>query len=82
MKEQEFDDILRRNVGKEIDITIVHHVEGRSLRTTGKLVHFNDYIIELELTWKEHFYSIFSKKGRYICNRKASSILSIFELER
>jgi len=74
----EFDEILKRLLGKQIEITIVHHIEGRHLRTGGVLKAFDDNTIQMEIEYKD---SRFGKKhkGLYVVNRKASSILSVFE---
>lgn len=77
--EEPLDRELKALVGKEIDITVVHHLEGQHVRTTGKLLEVNDALIKIELEYKDHFWSR-SKKGIYICNRKATSILSILWL--
>lgn len=68
---------LREALNKVIDLTIVHHVEGITRITTGKLIEVTQGLIKLELEWKEHFWSRRTSKAVYICNRKASSVLSI-----
>ena len=73
----ELDSVLKTMLGKEIDIVIVHHVEGRHLRTTGILKRFDEHIIELEIEYKDHWFNR-KRKGLYVVNRKASSILSLF----
>ena len=77
----EFDKILKRNLNKEIELTIVHHIEARHLVTSGKLVHYDDDVITLEIQWRNHFWNRYKRKALYICNRKASSILSILEIK-
>jgi len=77
----EFDKILKRNLQKDIDLSIVHHINGRVLVTTGKLLYYDDDIITLEIQWRKHFWHGYKRKAVYVCNRKASSILSILEIK-
>ena len=72
--------VLEEAKGKEIDLVIVHHVEGQHLRTTGKLLDLNEEIIQLELEFREHWYSR-KKKAVYTVNRKACSLLSVVVLD-
>lgn len=74
---EELDNLLKASIGKIVDITIVHHVEGHHLRTTGKLLEVTDQIIKLEIKYKNHFYSLKEKKMTYVCNRKMCSLLSL-----
>lgn len=70
------DDVLKQAKGKEIDLTIVHHLESISLRTTGKLVDFNEDLIEMELQYRKRWFSR-KKKAAYVVSRKTCSLLSI-----
>ena len=72
---------LEAAVDKIVDLTIVHHVEGVRRITTGKLLEVTDSLIKMELEYKKHWWSLKTYKGLYICNRKASSILSLFVAE-
>ena len=78
MHVEQIEDILRKSIGKQVDLTIVHHVEGQRLRTTGKLVDVTEDVIKLEIEWRQHRWSLRKKKGVYVCNRKSTSLLSLF----
>lgn len=74
---EDFESYLRSLIGKKIDITIVHHVEGQHLRTTGVLCEVTDEMIKIEIEYREHWWQRY-RKGLYVCNRKTNSLLSIF----
>lgn len=72
-----FDDLLQSYMGKEIDITVVHHVEGVKRTTTGILKEVTPDYLKLILEYKPHRWSLRYKKATYILNRKSCSFLSI-----
>lgn len=75
--DDEINKLLRNLVGKEIDFTVVHHVEGEHLRSSGILKEVTEGLIKIEIEFKRHWWSR-TEKGLYVCNRKTCSLLSIF----
>lgn len=72
-----FEKILENCIGEEIDITIVHPIEGQRLVTTGILKNVTADDITIMLEYREHWYSWRKKKALYYLNRKAASLLNI-----
>lgn len=72
----EFNDLLKKAIGNQIDITVIHHVEGRSLITTGKLIEVTEDYLAIEILYRDHFWS---RKIRhvYYLNRNSCSLLSL-----
>ena len=77
---KDIEEVLQSLKGKEIDLTIVHHVEGMKRSTTGKLLEVTENMIQMELEYKDHWFSRKTKKCIYTCNRNTCSLLSIVEL--
>lgn len=73
----EINNLLGRLIDKEIDFTVVHHVEGTHLRSTGVLREVTDDLMKIEIEYRKHWWSRY-KKGLYVCNRKTCSLLSLF----
>lgn len=75
--DEELNKFLKELVDKEIDIVIIHHVEGIHLRTGGILKEVTEDLIKLEVEWRYRWWQK-KRKGLYVVNRKTCSILSIF----
>ena len=74
---KDIEELLIEALGKEVDLTIVHHVEGLKRSTTGILKTFNENLIVLEMEWKNHWFSRKTENCLYYLNRKSCSILSV-----
>lgn len=69
-------EVLKQCVGRKVEISIIHHVEGIARVTKGKLIEVTDDLLVMDVECKDHFWYR-TKKMRYNLNRHVCSLQSV-----